>query len=154
MQYIVVDPSCSGSGIVNRMDGIIDEKEDKLKEEVWSAANESQRLNALRTTLWVPAFFSFLQERLLSLAKFQLSVLNHALSFPHVKRVVYSTCSIHQQVISSGGKLLILHLWKPFKQYNRWLTLSIIVTAHVSDVSVWINEISGRADNNYSWNGL
>ena len=34
MQYIVVDPSCSGSGIVNRMDGIIDEKEDKLKEEV------------------------------------------------------------------------------------------------------------------------
>ncbi|XP_058968002.2 28S rRNA (cytosine-C(5))-methyltransferase-like [Pocillopora verrucosa] len=69
VQYIVVDPSCSGSGIVNRMDGIIDEKEDKLKEE----------------------------ERLLSLAKFQLSVLNHALSFPHVKRVVYSTCSIHQQ---------------------------------------------------------
>lgn len=34
VQYIVVDPSCSGSGIVNRMDGIIDEKEDKLKEEV------------------------------------------------------------------------------------------------------------------------
>ena len=47
MQYIVVDPSCSGSGIVNRMDGIIDEKEDKLKEEVRSAANESQRLNEL-----------------------------------------------------------------------------------------------------------
>lgn len=51
MQYIVVDPSCSGSGIVNRMDGIIDEKEDKLKEEVRSAANENQRLNALRATL-------------------------------------------------------------------------------------------------------
>ncbi|KAJ7347654.1 Putative 28S rRNA (cytosine-C(5))-methyltransferase [Desmophyllum pertusum] len=31
------------------------------------------------------------------LAKFQLSVLNHALSFPFVKRVVYSTCSVHQQ---------------------------------------------------------
>ena len=51
MQYIVVDPSCSGSGIVNRMDGIIDEKEDKLKEEVRSAANESERLDVLRTTL-------------------------------------------------------------------------------------------------------
>ena len=51
VQYIVVDPSCSGSGIVNRMDGIIDEKEDKLKEGVRSAANESQRLNALRATL-------------------------------------------------------------------------------------------------------
>ena len=43
-------------------------------------------------------YFLFLQQRLGSLAKFQLSVLNHALSFPFIKRVVYSTCSVHQQV--------------------------------------------------------
>ncbi|KAL9959862.1 hypothetical protein ACROYT_G033226 [Oculina patagonica] len=69
VQYIVVDPSCSGSGIVSRMDNLIDNAEDECKK----------------------------KQRLESLAKFQLSVLNHALSFPFVKRVVYSTCSVHQQ---------------------------------------------------------
>ncbi|XP_068759133.1 uncharacterized protein [Montipora capricornis] len=38
------------------------------------------------------------KNRLESLATFQLSVLNHALSFPLVKRVVYSTCYVHQEV--------------------------------------------------------
>lgn len=37
------------------------------------------------------------QERLTSLSHFQISILKHALSFPGVQRVVYSTCSIHHQ---------------------------------------------------------
>lgn len=36
-------------------------------------------------------------ERLLQLAKFQISILKHALTFPHVKKVVYSTCSVHEE---------------------------------------------------------
>lgn len=36
-------------------------------------------------------------ERLQQLSKFQISILKHALSFPHVKKVVYSTCSIHDE---------------------------------------------------------
>jgi putative methyltransferase len=36
-------------------------------------------------------------ERLAGLAMFQVSVLSHALSFPAMKKVVYSTCSIHEQ---------------------------------------------------------
>ncbi|XP_033113580.1 probable 28S rRNA (cytosine-C(5))-methyltransferase [Anneissia japonica] len=66
VEYILVDPSCSGSGMVNRLDHV---------------TNNTQ---------------SESQERLESLALFQASILKHALSFPAVKRVVYSTCSVHK----------------------------------------------------------
>lgn len=64
--YILVDPSCSGSGIVDR-------KEIFCEESGPSAS------------------------RLRSLANFQAMILNHALSFPSAKRVVYSTCSVHKE---------------------------------------------------------
>ncbi|XP_053940764.1 28S rRNA (cytosine-C(5))-methyltransferase [Cuculus canorus] len=62
--YILLDPSCSGSGMVNRVP----------QEE---AAPTAQRLQALAT--------------------FQRKVLSHALSFPALQRLVYSTCSVHQE---------------------------------------------------------
>lgn len=37
------------------------------------------------------------QARLASLASFQLRCLNHGLKFPRLKRLVYSTCSVHRQ---------------------------------------------------------
>ena len=40
------------------------------------------------------------RKRLEALSKFQYAMLCHALSFPKVKKVVYSTCSVHQQVIN------------------------------------------------------
>lgn len=36
-------------------------------------------------------------ERLKALAAFQLRCLNHALKFPKLQNLVYSTCSIHTQ---------------------------------------------------------
>lgn len=36
-------------------------------------------------------------ERLQALAGFQRRVLNHALSFPALQRLAYSTCSLHQE---------------------------------------------------------
>uniref|UniRef100_A0A3B3Z909 SAM-dependent MTase RsmB/NOP-type domain-containing protein n=1 Tax=Periophthalmus magnuspinnatus TaxID=409849 RepID=A0A3B3Z909_9GOBI len=62
VEYILLDPSCSGSGMVCLRD---DSDTD-------------------------PA-------RLSSLAAFQLKCLKHALSFPRVNRLVYSTCSVHRQ---------------------------------------------------------
>uniref|UniRef100_A0A8C3C3T2 28S rRNA (cytosine-C(5))-methyltransferase n=1 Tax=Cairina moschata TaxID=8855 RepID=A0A8C3C3T2_CAIMO len=62
--YILLDPSCSGSGMVNRL----------LVEE---AAPSAERLQAL--------------------AGFQRRVLSHALSFPAVQRLAYSTCSVHRE---------------------------------------------------------
>ncbi|KAL7648943.1 UNVERIFIED_CONTAM: hypothetical protein RMT77_000878 [Armadillidium vulgare] len=37
------------------------------------------------------------KERLIGLSTFQLKVLTHALSFPNVKTVVYSTCSVNEE---------------------------------------------------------
>ncbi|NXP73724.1 NSUN5 methyltransferase, partial [Ramphastos sulfuratus] len=62
--YILLDPSCSGSGMVNRA----------LMEE---AAPSAKRLQAL--------------------AGFQRKALSHALSFPALQRLVYSTCSLHRE---------------------------------------------------------
>ncbi|TFK27172.1 S-adenosyl-L-methionine-dependent methyltransferase [Coprinopsis marcescibilis] len=65
--HILLDPSCSGSGIVNRLDHLIetDEEEDVTN------------------------------DRLAKLAAFQLKMIQHAMKFPKVQKIVYSTCSIH-----------------------------------------------------------
>ncbi|MBN3293924.1 NSUN5 methyltransferase, partial [Polypterus senegalus] len=67
VEYILLDPSCSGSGIVGRLNELTD----------------------------TPASSS--EERLQALARFQQLCLAHALRFPCLKRLVYSTCSLHSQ---------------------------------------------------------
>ncbi|NXS98596.1 NSUN5 methyltransferase, partial [Jacana jacana] len=62
--HILLDPSCSGSGMVNRLP----------REE---AAPSAERLQAL--------------------AGFQRKALGHALRFPALRRLVYSTCSLHRE---------------------------------------------------------
>ncbi|MCI4388198.1 hypothetical protein PGIGA_G00082740 [Pangasianodon gigas] len=64
--HILLDPSCSGSGMVCLHDGGSEEQEQD-------------------------------PERLKALAAFQLRCLNHALKFPKLQHLVYSTCSIHPQ---------------------------------------------------------
>lgn len=66
---LVVDPSCSGSGIFGRV------LEDSQQEE--------QDREDIDT------------ERLTKLAGFQFKIVKHALLFPNARKVVYSTCSIH-----------------------------------------------------------
>ncbi|KAF9484339.1 S-adenosyl-L-methionine-dependent methyltransferase [Pholiota conissans] len=67
--HILLDPSCSGSGIVNRLDYLLeaDAEDDSSKDD----------------------------GRLDKLAAFQLMMIKHAMRFPNVKKIVYSTCSIH-----------------------------------------------------------
>lgn len=65
--HILLDPSCSGSGIVNRLDYLLAEEENDDTQE----------------------------GRLEKLSIFQLSMIKHAMKFPSVQRIVYSTCSIH-----------------------------------------------------------
>ncbi|EDV28975.1 uncharacterized protein TRIADDRAFT_52388 [Trichoplax adhaerens] len=81
VEYILLDPSCSGSGIVDR--GDINAESKKL-----CNANKN---------------------RLQSLADFQLKALKQALSFPSVKKVVYSTCSMNveenEEVVEAALKV-------------------------------------------------
>ncbi|KAM7404444.1 hypothetical protein PAMP_011789 [Pampus punctatissimus] len=67
VEYVLLDPSCSGSGMVCLRD---------------SGSSSDQEKD---------------QTRLASLASFQLRCLNHGLRFPRLKRLIYSTCSIHSQ---------------------------------------------------------
>ncbi|KIY51805.1 S-adenosyl-L-methionine-dependent methyltransferase [Fistulina hepatica ATCC 64428] len=67
--HILVDPSCSGSGIVNRLDYLLETEEEGNGDE------ESSRLSKL--------------------ASFQEMMIKHAMKFPNVQRIVYSTCSVH-----------------------------------------------------------
>lgn len=65
---ILLDPSCSGSGIVNTPDRLADTRKQ----------NESDN-------------------RIESLSNFQLVALKHAMSFPQCNKIVYSTCSVNQR---------------------------------------------------------
>lgn len=68
--HILCDPSCSGSGM-------------PMSLERGLSTQEGQQ--------------SFDQQRLVQLSKFQCMIVKHAMKFPSVQRVVYSTCSIHAQ---------------------------------------------------------
>ncbi|KAI0032532.1 S-adenosyl-L-methionine-dependent methyltransferase [Vararia minispora EC-137] len=67
--HILLDPSCSGSGIMNRLDHLLEAEREADKDQ------ESARLAKL--------------------ASFQLLMIRHAMKFPAVKKIVYSTCSVH-----------------------------------------------------------
>ncbi|XP_023920495.1 25S rRNA (cytosine-C(5))-methyltransferase NSUN5 isoform X2 [Quercus suber] len=100
---ILLDPSCSGSGTASvRLDHLL-------------PSNAAGQATDVTDT-----------ERLNKLAAFQRKVLMHALSFPAVERVVYSTCSIHkienEDVVKSVLPLAASYgfqLATPFPQWQR-----------------------------------
>ncbi|KAI9152566.1 hypothetical protein H9P43_009358 [Blastocladiella emersonii ATCC 22665] len=69
--HLLLDPSCSGSGIVSRLDSLVDV--------VLSGERNDD------------------PDRLASLAKFQTEIVLHAMKFPAADLVSYSTCSVHAQ---------------------------------------------------------
>lgn len=96
--YICLDPSCSGSGIMRQVDRV------------------AERAGSGRVD----------QGRLKSLQNFQAMLLSHALSFPSVKRVVYSTCSVTmeenesvvEEIMDKWGSEFALHpIWM-----DSWMT--------------------------------
>ncbi|KAJ0091157.1 hypothetical protein Patl1_13825 [Pistacia atlantica] len=100
---ILLDPSCSGSG---------------------TAAERLDHLLPSHAAGHAPDIID--TERLNKLAAFQKKALAHALSFPAVERVVYSTCSIHQteneDVVKSVLPLATSYgfqLATPFPQWHR-----------------------------------
>lgn len=75
--HLLLDPSCSGSGIVNRLDYLTqaDDEQDNLEDVVPGEARVAERLSAL--------------------AALQTRMIVHAMEFPALTRFTYSTCSVH-----------------------------------------------------------
>lgn len=69
--HVLCDPSCSGSGMPMSLERLLSAESDNVE------SNEA--------------------DRLLQLSRFQCKILKHAAKFPGLKRLVYSTCSIHAQ---------------------------------------------------------
>nr|CAB3446117.1 unnamed protein product [Digitaria exilis] len=103
VRAILLDPSCSGSGIsAERLDYLL------------PSYSRGEQDDASTSS------------RVLKLSAFQKKALSHALSFPSVERVVYSTCSIHQaeneDVVNAVLPLatsLGFELATPFPQWHR-----------------------------------
>ena len=51
VEYILVDPSCSGSGITTRMDRLVDEEQETAEKKVHTQLYLSVRLNVLPNAL-------------------------------------------------------------------------------------------------------
>jgi putative methyltransferase len=77
VRAILLDPSCSGSGLSS--------VEREFERENGTTANDDTTQREGEKT------------RLLNLASFQIRLLTHALRFPQVDVVSYSTCSIHEE---------------------------------------------------------
>ncbi|KAL6630083.1 hypothetical protein ACP70R_029848 [Stipagrostis hirtigluma subsp. patula] len=103
VRAILLDPSCSGSGIsTERLDHLLPSHSRDNQDDASTSS------------------------RVMKLSAFQKKALSHALSFPSVERVVYSTCSIHQaeneDVVNAVLPLatsLGFELGTPFPQWHR-----------------------------------
>ncbi|KIW86825.1 uncharacterized protein Z519_12611 [Cladophialophora bantiana CBS 173.52] len=105
--HLLLDPSCSGSGIIGREDIPIlalpvDGKSEKTHP--MSSRNASRKRKRDHDHEGPAEDTSEAEEtrdvapdttRLLKLSKLQTKIVEHALSFPAAVRVTYSTCSVH-----------------------------------------------------------
>jgi 25S rRNA (cytosine2278-C5)-methyltransferase len=94
--HVLVDPSCSGSGIVRRRledDGDMDAgtMADTVAVAETVGEGEGEGDEEADVSQDAPG-----KERLRALAAFQTAAVLHALQFPAVQRVCYSTCSVHR----------------------------------------------------------
>ncbi|PVH99694.1 NOL1/NOP2/Sun domain family [Periconia macrospinosa] len=111
---ILLDPSCSGSGIVGREDSVQMHLPDPSPQSIaktGSSLNKKRKRNDISNTTAKGATTVNLalddstheetpledktSERLAALSAFQYRILTHAMRFQNARKITYSTCSIH-----------------------------------------------------------
>ncbi|MCJ1469110.1 hypothetical protein MMC07_007743 [Pseudocyphellaria aurata] len=129
---LLLDPSCSGSGIVGR-DQMLSVAFPKKQTHF---SNTSKSLKRKRKRRSEPAHISEdldenvfttaeddttkLSARLEALSAFQLKLLLHSFHFPKAHKVVYSTCSVYSQ---ENEQVVIKALSSPIALQRRWRIL-------------------------------
>ncbi|KAF9209436.1 hypothetical protein BGZ59_010112 [Podila verticillata] len=109
VSHILLDPSCSGSGIINRLDHLVDayaeEQEQATILETTTTGGAAERAEAEAKK----------KERLLSLGEFQVECVTKAMTFPNVRKVSYSTCSIYAEENEHVVTTLLQNHWPKWK---------------------------------------
>lgn len=142
---LLLDPSCSGSGIVGREEGGITvhlpsttqlsdsqaaskgKKRKREKPDATKAPNASSSTqgtdqeNAMTEQQPLETEDSQkLASRLTNLSAFQLRLLQHAMAFPAARRITYSTCSIHAE---ENEHVVVKALLSPVAKERGWWVL-------------------------------
>ena len=109
---LLLDPSCSGSGIMGRDDTLKIVLPKRLSEGLRGAQSKKRKRNESAKTepiiIDTPEVHEevpiretessdLLSTRLAALSTFQLKLLSHALEFPKARKITYSTCSTYAQ---------------------------------------------------------
>ncbi|KAL1967412.1 hypothetical protein VTN77DRAFT_3197 [Rasamsonia byssochlamydoides] len=100
---LLLDPSCSGSGIIGRDDVPqlvlpTNSKKTETRGKKRKRRDDEREKDTDHSTVTTAAQSTSVDtERLTKLANLQTHIVEHALSFPAAKCVTYSTCSIHVQ---------------------------------------------------------
>lgn len=124
--HLLLDPSCSGSGITAR-----EKAEDSItKFTPISTPVQSHASSKKRKRTSSPPIVELENEGILSdgnatalatrlstLSRFQLTLLLHALRYPHAKRITYSTCSIYPQ---ENEHIVVAALLSPIAKERGW----------------------------------
>lgn len=78
VEYVLCDPSCSGSGMPMSLERSLSKDHQNS-----SSSGKDEETEQ--------------KHRLQQLSRFQIKILKHAAQFPSLRRLVYSTCSIHPE---------------------------------------------------------
>ena len=132
---LLLDPSCSGSGIVGRDDMpplVLPEREVCFDNKPSSKKRKRKGVNSLTPAIEPPAELAEevpiaqdqsedkLKFRLEALSAFQLKLLLNAFRFPRAKKIIYSTCSIHAE---ENEHVVVKALNSPLAQQRGWRIL-------------------------------
>ncbi|KAF3770429.1 S-adenosyl-L-methionine-dependent methyltransferase [Cryphonectria parasitica EP155] len=160
---ILLDPSCSGSGIVGRDDmpdlhlptaiaaAAAAKGQGRASKDVAGATSKKRKrqgdddLESEKVLIdddgntTVAVSEKDLQARLKALADFQLTILLHAFSFPATRKITYSTCSVHAE----ENELVVLKaLQSDIARQRGWRVLPR--ESQVSGMQAW--PVRGQAD--------
>ncbi|KAF2277221.1 S-adenosyl-L-methionine-dependent methyltransferase [Westerdykella ornata] len=136
---ILLDPSCSGTGIVGRDDALtihLPEMNPTANGNTKSAHGKKRKRDGEEKAAAqssVPLQLELddsveeespaedqLTERLTALATFQLRILTHAMKFPNARKITYSTCSIH---FEENEDVVFQALSSPIAKQHGWRIL-------------------------------